>query len=171
MSEASPLGRYVVGDPTAELVEVRLLGCPLELLVAGREHHDGLMREFRLLALSGQADAEAAPTRLVELTRVLGQQYASAANRRDEEVDEALARGERTADLVYLVPPAVVGAATALDRLMVEADEHCRAEQLMTLERPAVLKELASWYLGQFVDQVGGRPPTPWTGPLVLDGA
>lgn len=60
------------------VVEVRLPGTPLELPVSGREHHDGLMREFRLLAPAGPADRHAVPTRLVELTDVLGRQYAAA---------------------------------------------------------------------------------------------
>lgn len=36
----------------AELVEVRLQRLPLGVLAASREHHDDLLREFRLMALA-----------------------------------------------------------------------------------------------------------------------
>lgn len=165
----SPLGRYVRDDdPDDDLVEVRLLGTPVELLVRGREHHDGLLREFRLLALSGRVSAPDAPARLVELTDVLGRQYAAARQRRDEEVDQALDQGTEVLDLVYVVPRSVVGAVTTLDALMQEADEFCASEQLMTVERPPLVKAFAQWYCEQFVLQCAGGEPTPWDGPTSL---
>src|SRR4051794_40641735 len=106
----SPLGRY---DPDAAdgLYEVRLLNVPLRILVAGREHHDDVMREFTMLALVEDADAEHTPKRLLELVDVLGRRYAAASARPDAEVDEAVARGETSIDLVYHVPDHV-GTAT-----------------------------------------------------------
>lgn len=164
---ASPLGRYVL-DGDGEPVEVRLLRTPLELLVSSREHHDGLMREFRLLALSGRVASHGAPARLVELTEVLGRQFGTASRRRDEEVDRALERGEQVHDLVYVVPRSVVESVGRLEALMAEADTFCAAEQLLTLERPPLLREFASWYLDQFVAQSAGQAPTPWAGPTTL---
>lgn len=167
--DPSPLGRYVPDDdPGDDLVEVRLLNAPLELLVEGREHHDGLMREFRLLALSGRVAAPDAPVRLAELTEVLGRQYGAARQRRDEEVDTALEQGAAVLDLVYVVPKSVVAAVTTLDALLQEADEFCASEQLMTLERPPLLKAFSDWYLEQFVLQCAGGEPTPWDGPTSL---
>lgn len=165
----TPLGRYAEeSDDDEALVTVRLLGTPLELLVRAREHHDGLMREFRLLALSGGQDAPGVPARLTALTEQLGRRYGASRNRLDGEVDEALARGEAVLDLVYEVPRSVVGAVTTLDAMMTEADAFCAAEQLMTVERPAPLKAFASWYLDQFVLQCAGAEPTPWDGPTTM---
>ena len=164
-TQPSPLGRYVIDDGSA-VVTVHLLSTPLELLVRAREHHDGLMREFRLLALSGQVAAPAAPVRLIELTEILGRQHGAAGNRRDAEVDQALARGELVRDLHYDVGEGVVDAVRTLDALMTEADTYCAAEELMTVERPPLLKAFASWYLGQFVSQCEGGPAVPWVGPL-----
>ncbi len=161
---SSPLGRYVVHDGS-DVVQVHLLATPLELLVRSREHHDGLMREFRLLALSGRVAAPAAPVRLVELTEILGRQHGAAGSRRDEEVDQALARGELVRDLHYEVGVGVVETVRTLDALMTEADAYCAAEKLMTVERPALMKRFASWYLGQFVSQCAGAPAAPWDGP------
>ncbi|MCU1599396.1 MAG: hypothetical protein JWO22_105 [Frankiales bacterium] len=167
---ASPLGRYAnAPDADDRLVEVQLLNVPLQLLAASREHHDELMREFRLMALSGTVPTHAAPARLIELVGVLGDRYAGASDRPDVEVDAALDRGESTLDLSYTVPASAARAAQALDALMAEADEFCRAEQLLTLERPPVLVEFAAWYLRCFVAQVAEAPPEPWNGPMVLD--
>ncbi len=169
--DASPLGRYAPATPPeiGGLVAVHLLRTPLELLVAGREHHDGLMREFRLLALAGHAADHEVPVRLLELTDILGRQYAAASERRDAEIDAALARGLRELDLVLVVPPAAAGAARSLAGLMDEADVYCASADLLTLERPALLRRLGTWYLDEFVVQCEGGAPTPWSGPLTLD--
>jgi hypothetical protein len=106
------------------------------------------------------------PTRLIELTQILGVQYGGAAARPDEEVDAALARGDETIDLTYVVPAHVVDGANTLSALMAEADEFCRTEQLLTLARSSVLFDFAEWYIGEFRRQVAGEQPQPWTGPL-----
>jgi hypothetical protein len=161
----SPLGRYddVPGDDTIH--EVRLLGLPVDLLIASRERHDELMREFALLALGGASGGDV-PTRLVEITQILGVRYGGAAARPDEEVDAAAARGDETIDLTYVVPAHVVNAADTLDKLMAEADEFCRQEQLLTLARSEVMVQFAAWYLDEFRRQIAGADPVPWKGPL-----
>jgi hypothetical protein len=161
----SPLGRYddVPGDDTIH--EVRLLGLPVDLLIASRERHDELMREFALLALGGASGGDV-PARLVEITQILGVRYGGAAARPDEEVDAAAARGDETIDLTYRVPAHVVNAADTLDKLMAEADEFCRQEQLLTLARSELMVTFAAWYLDEFRRQIAGADPKPWTGPL-----
>jgi hypothetical protein len=168
MTEVSPLGRY--DDPTdrEDLHEVRLLGLPVRVMVASRERHDELMREFALLALGGpfgQSRPEL-PGRLLELIEILGVRYASAAARPDELIDEALARGDDTIDLTYTVPAHVVDAADTLAALMAEADEFCRSEELLTLARSPVMVAFADWYLEEFRRQVADQPARPWDGPL-----
>lgn len=168
MSDAgSPLGRYDdTPDDQEQLVSVQLLGLPLRVLAAGREYHDGLMREFRLMALSGSCPEQAIPSRLVELVDLLGRRYAVAADRSDDDVEAALDRGDDTIDLVYRVPSHVADAAQLLAALMDEADEFCRSEQLMTVPRSDVIAHFSRWYLSQFLDQVAGAEPTRWTGPI-----
>lgn len=164
----SPLGRYAPEDDEDDLKSVRLLGLPLRLLLAAREHHDGLLREFRLLALSEDQPRTPVPSRLVELTEILGRQYAAARERPDQEIDSALDRGEDVIDLDYQIPAAAAQGAAGLAGLMDEADTFCADEQLLSLERPPVLRQFAHWYLEQFIAQVAGEPPTPWDGPLDL---
>lgn len=171
--EASPMGRYAAAENGgAATVVVRLLGVPVRVLAAAREHHDGLMREFRLLALANSAAGAGAgagvPARLVELTRELGLRYAIARSRPDAEVDRALQLGRDTVDLSYRVLPTVVEAARRLHRLSAEADELCRTAQLITLARTPVMVRLATWYTDEIVSQVAGRTPEAWDGPLDL---
>ncbi|MCU1586860.1 MAG: hypothetical protein JWN31_353 [Frankiales bacterium] len=165
-SHPSPLGRY--GDDSADeqLHEVHLLRVPLRVMVAGREHHSGLMREFALLALAEDSHRSHLPARLVELTEILGVRYGKATARPSAVIEAALAEGKDTVDVTYQVPLHVVEAAETLDALMAEADEFCLAEQLLTLKREQVVADFATWYLDEFRRQVNGLPPTPWPGPL-----
>lgn len=165
MTRTSPLGRYDDAAPDT-LHEVQLIGLPVRIMVASREHHDELLREFSLLALSGPSQRSDVPVRLVELTQILGVRYASSSARPEEEFERAIDAGTATLDLTYTVPAHVVEAADTLSALMAEADEFCRTEQLLTLERTPVLRDFAQWYLDEFRRQVAGEPPRPWTGPL-----
>jgi anti-sigma regulatory factor (Ser/Thr protein kinase) len=167
---ASPLGRYGgTDDGGAGLVTVELLGVPVRVLAAAREHHDGLLREFRLLAMSGTLSGPDAPARLVELTEALGVRYAAAASRPDRDFDQAVEQGLDTVDLVYRVPPRVADGGRRLEALMADADEFCRAGRLMTPARSPAVARFARWYVHQFADQVAGRPPARWDGPLDPD--
>jgi hypothetical protein len=162
----SPLGRYSSAGTAGDLVTVRLLGVPVRVLVAAREQHDGLLRELRLLALTDAAATRTLPPRLTELTRSLGVRFGAAGTRPDDDVERALAAGLETVDLTYRVPPAAAEGARELDALMTEADELCRAAQLITLPRTDVMVRFGHWYVGQLVDQIAGRPAKRWDGPL-----
>jgi hypothetical protein len=166
VTTASPLGRYDDSTDQEDLHDVHLLGLPVRLLIASRERHDELMREFALLALGGPSGRPEIPARLLELIQILGVRYGHAAARPDELVDEAIARGDETINLSYTVPAHVVDAANTLDALMREADEYCRSEQLLTLARSEAMVRFAEWYLDEFRRQVAGLPPTPWDGGL-----
>ena len=167
---AGPLGRYAPVDPPSQRpaepkVAVHLLGLPLPLLAASREHHDELMREFRLMALANAVPSNAAPRRLLELVQVLGVQYAGQVQRPNEEIEAALTRGDSSIDVTYEVTANVADAARMLEALMQEADEYCAAEQLLTLARTPSMVEFARWYLRNFIDQIDGAAPQRWNGP------
>jgi hypothetical protein len=166
MTAPSPLGRY--DDPAAQgsLHDVHLLNLPVRVLIASRERHDELMREFALLALGGPSGRPDIPPRLHELIEILGVRYGYAASRPDELVDGAVARGEDTINLTYTVPADIVAAADNLNGLMHEADEFCRSEHLLTLARSDVMVAFSEWYVEQIRRQVAGEPPQPWDGPL-----
>jgi hypothetical protein len=169
------LGRYSPHPPAGdEVVEVRLLNFPLQLFQQAREHHDELLREFALLALRPPQDrpGHSAPARLLELIDLLGRRYATTAERADALRDEAIDRGEVTADLTYHLPRSAAPALRALHELMEEADEFCRSAQLLTRPSSGPQRAFREWFLDQLSGQLGGAAPEPWQGPAVdPDGA
>lgn len=161
---ASPFGRYDDSGPGEQLHAVHLLNLPVRVLVDERERHDSMLREFALLALD--TGARPLPPGLAELAQNLGVRYGRARSRPDALVDDAVERGAATIDVTYDVPASVVDTVARLERLMADADELCRSEQLLTLPRNALQVRFAAWYCEQFRRQVAGRPPQPWDGPL-----
>jgi hypothetical protein len=135
------------------------------VLEATRRHHDELMHEFSLLAVQENLSDDV-PKRMLELIDTLGRQYANTSDRSDAQVNAAIERGDATVDVTYEVAEHVVDAADRLGALMDEADEFCKREQMLTLQRPPIAKEFADWYLEEFRRQIAGEPPRPWDGPL-----
>lgn len=161
----SPLGRYAGPTGGGPLHRVQLLNLPVQLLLDGRDRHDALLRELALLAMS-PAPQGTTPTRVAELSQLLGVRYGASQARPDALVDDAARRGQATVDLVYDVPSSVLDDAVRLESLMAEADALCLSEQLLTLPRTPLQVRFADWYLGELRRQVGGAPPEPWDGPL-----
>ncbi|MFN2536715.1 MAG: hypothetical protein ABR549_01005 [Mycobacteriales bacterium] len=157
----SPLGRFA-RDVQESLVTVVLLDAPLRIWQRAAEHHDELMREMALLALS--PDPPGLPQRLTELVQLLGRQYGAAASRPEDARDEAIAAGLDRLDLTYEVPRSVGADALAMRALLDEAEEYCRTE-LLTLAQPQVQADFARWYIEEFVRQTQGQPPRRWPGP------
>lgn len=145
-----------------ELVEVRLLGLPLQVWQRTQEHVDGLLREFMLIVQDDEARA-ATPGRLLGLIEELTAGYGEFSEEQRRQMEAALARGEAEIDLTYQVPPGAAGAAQLLGDMLDEADDYCRrGDHLLTLATPAEALRFRRWFIGEFVDQVAGRPPTLW---------
>jgi len=150
-----------------ELVTVRLLGAPLRLWDRASVHTAELLREFALLTVGLQHGGHPVPRRLLELVAELTVRYAGLSDQPETQRLEALADGRTALDLVYQVPPDVGGPCTTLMELLDEADEYCeRGTSLITLAAPADQQQFRRWYLGEFVRQLDGHPPTPWPGPV-----
>jgi hypothetical protein len=165
----APLGRYAhLDDGPQELHTVRLINLAIALFLRGREHHDDLIREFTLMAIRQQENANAPhlSRQLSELVETLGHRYSASASRADAARDAAIERGEASVDLTYEVPANVVPDLLRLTELIDAADEFCRTEQLLTLPRDPDMVAFAHWYNGEFINQINGLPPTPWSGPL-----
>ena len=147
---------------TDGLVEVRLLRLPLEIWQRTQEHVDGLLREFALIIQDAEARS-AAPGRLLALVQELNAGYGSFSEEQRREMEAALERGEAEIDMSYEVPPGAAGAARQLGDMLDEADEYCRrGDHLLTLATPPEELRFRRWFISEFVDQLGGAPPTPW---------
>ena len=152
----------MTSSTTEDLVEVHLIGVPLEERQRAAQHFDELMREFALMA--GDATAGTVPSRLLELRNALLARFSSFLAGAGAEMDAALARGATSIDVHYRVPASIGTAAAQLDALLDEADEYCRSgDHLLTLAAPERAVRFRRWYLGEFVRQVAGQPPEPWT--------
>ena len=152
-----------MSQSAGELVEVRLLRLPLAVWQRTQEHVDGLLREFALIAQDDEAKA-ATPGRLLALVQQLSAGFGGFSETQRIEMEEALARGETEIDLTYRVPPAAAGAARQLGDMLDEADAYCRrGDHLLTLATPEEELRFRRWYISEFVDQLGGAPPTPWS--------
>lgn len=145
----------------SDLVRVSILGMPLAVMQRSSEHSDELLREFALIREEG---SDHVPARLLALVEELRARFGSFSEGALQAMQDAVARGDETIDLHYEVPPAVGAAARQLGELLDEADEFCRAGDLLTLAtRPEGLA-FRRWYLDEFQRQIDGQPPRPWPG-------
>lgn len=152
---------------SSELIDVRLLELPVDVWSRTQQHTDELLREFTLMTTSaspGPGPVHEVPRRLLTLVETLTTRFSDASDEPRRRLFAAAEAGEAVIDeLRYRVPPAVADASVTLDAMLDEADEYCRAGQhLLTLATPPDLVRFRRWYLGEFVQQVNGRPPVPW---------
>lgn len=148
-----------------ELVEVRLVRFPLRVYARATEHVNELLREFALLAASTPTDSHTVPARLLELVEELSRRYPRQTDH-EAEREAALARGDREADFSIKVPASAAEAGLALDALLDEAEDYCRAGALLTLAAPPDVTAFRRWYLREVAAQIRGAAPTPWPGDL-----
>lgn len=158
----------VAGGGTG-LVTIRIVDVPIAVYLLASEHGDELMREFALIATgTGHAGADTGheaevPVRLTALVEELRARFAGFTFRPQSEMAEAAARGEPSIEVVYVIPPEAARAAADLGVLLDEADEFCRSGDLLTLAAPPEALAFRRWFLDEFVRQVAGAPPTPWS--------
>lgn len=147
------------GTDGEELVEVRLVGLPVEVHRKVAEHGDAVNREFALLGV----DPGSAPARLLALGEELQAQYGGFTAQPSEELQRAMEARLTQIDLVYRVPRSAADAADDLARVLDEVDEFCEQGDLLTLATPEEGRAYRRWFLGEFIDQLTGAPPTPWS--------
>ncbi len=59
----------------------------------------------------------------------------------------------------------LLGYPVRLDALQQQHLDYCRRGTLLALAAPAEVVALREWSLGEFLRQLDGQPPTPWSGP------
>jgi hypothetical protein len=139
------------------LVEVRIIGLPVQIADEASEHFAELSREFLHLANADEDVRRDVPGQLLELSDALRERFSSLTEANEERLAAASARGDETIDLVYHLPREAGPAAKQLGDLLDEADRYCESgEYLLTLRTPPAALEYRRWYLAQFVDQLDG---------------
>jgi anti-anti-sigma factor len=145
------------------LMDVRLIGLPLDVQRRTDAHYDALMREFELIRQSDSGNGTV-PVRLLDLVDELSTRFNQFAEQPRALLEAALESGGSTVDLAYQVPRETADACRRLLVLLDEADEYCRAgEHLVTLASPPAVRAYREWFLREFIEQEAGRPPTPWS--------
>lgn len=147
-----------------DLVEVHILGLPLDVWAQADEHVDGLLREFSLIAASRRRGGEAhLPQQLLALVDELERDYAALTVEQQSQLVAAAEEGRATVDLVYRVPPTLSQAFLRLAEVLDDADRYCReGEYLLNLATPPEALAFRRWYLGEFLRQIEGRPAQSW---------
>lgn len=151
-----------------DLLPVRLLNLPVRPFFDFRHRYAELSRELRLLALTHGEDYPVA----FELSRLAvrvekERRQALGLDRLAKAIDD----GDACVDLDYRVPPTAPDTMARLLELLEAADEFCRQERMLALAATPQQLDLQRWYLGEFVRQGAGRPPTPWAGSLAVEPA
>jgi hypothetical protein len=146
---------------------VWLLRYPVELGMSTVEHIEDWIREFKLMAL-GREDGTSThdvPLRLQAMVDMLTRRYGAELSEPDRVRAAAAARGDATVDLAYPSPDGAEGAAAVRgwQAMLAEVDEYCRAEDLLTLQRTPEQVRLQDWICEEFLRQLQGEPPRPWT--------
>ena len=154
-----------MGPAGTTLVPVHILGLPIDVYGRASEHNDELLREFALIR---EDRTDHVPSRLLTLIDQLQARFGAFTQGPTSVIHDALARGEATIDLRYDVPAEAGQAALHLAGLLDEADDFCRAGDLLTLAANAEAVAFRRWFLEEFVRQIDGRPPRPWS--AVMEG-
>ena len=145
---------------------LHLLGMPVRVFLHYRLWYDELRRELRLLGLGHDGDAPVARA-LTELSLQVEHERRLAGG--TSQLDEAAASGVDRVDLHYQVPVTAPATMARLRDVLLEADEFCRDQRLLTVAASAQLSALREWYLGEFVRQGRGEPPRPWPGGYTVE--
>jgi hypothetical protein len=149
----------VAQAPTRDRVRVHILDVPLALYVGFQQHFRELRREVRLLALAHATDYPLAKS-LSDLFGSLERQLRDGMG--VEQIEDALAQGLDSTDLVVHMPRAIATTLMRFVELLDLADEFCREERLLSLARNAEQRRFQAWFLSEFVRQANGEPPLSW---------
>jgi hypothetical protein len=134
------------------------LGLPVAMHQRATAHHREVTREL-VLVLSQPGTA---PERLIEVAGELQVRFAPFTAQATAALESAIESGAERVDLRYDVTLETAQTAGRLRRLLDEVDRYCRSGAMLTLPAPEDIVAYRNWFLGEFVAQADGVPPTPW---------
>jgi hypothetical protein len=155
-----------VTDEHDETVLIKLIDFPVALSSRAGRHYQAIQREFALIHYSDPATRANLPARLLEVVERTRNELESSEIVGREQFQEALARGDTRVTVDVRTQRSAGEAMAQLEALLLEADDFCREGDLLTIAMPPDCREFREWFLNEFVRQIAGEPPTPWTGPV-----
>ena len=153
-------------EAPADLVEVQLIGMPVQVFASFRVWYAEIRRELRLLAFA-HGDEYPVAAELAEITLQVEQERRQAQG--IDALDEAIAAGTERVDLHYRVPPSAARTMARLADLLDRVDDFSREHRLLTMAATPQQVELRRWYTREFARQADGLPPLPWPGSYDVD--
>jgi anti-sigma regulatory factor (Ser/Thr protein kinase) len=145
--------------PPEDPVRIEIAEVPLDLYVAFQRHFRELRRELRLLALAHERDYPLAKD-LSDLFGALDRQLRKGIGL--EQLEAAVGAGQATTRSDLVISATSVATMERFVEMLDLADEFCRQERLLSLARSDEQRRFQQWYLGEFVRQGRGEPPTSW---------
>ncbi len=143
-----------------------LLGYPVRLGALQQQHHDEIVREFQLLAMSSPESRAQVPGRLLELVDLLNSRFAAEMAEPQRLREQAVASGTAQIDLRYPARPGMREAVLAWETMMREVDDYCRRGTLLALAANDDFVGLRAWTVTEFLRQLDGQQPVRWSGPI-----
>ncbi|CAO5235802.1 SpoIIE family protein phosphatase [Frankia sp. AgKG'84/4] len=134
---------------------VRLGDVPTDLLLAAKNHVDGLVREFTL-AVGGAASgaSSAVPERLGELLTTVTTRFSGPRQAIKRQALAASAAGHPRTPLELVLPPSAADDAERYLAALEEIEDYARAARLLTVESPPQHVAFRRWYIGSLVEQL-----------------
>lgn len=149
-----------------QIVDVQLVDLPVNIVAHYQSKFFDLRREMTLIDLAS-SDTDTLAHRLTVLS-VRMESLREERGHWTPQIERARRAGLDRATVILPVPMSMLDEIREFEKLLQEADEFCRREQLLTLSAGEQEQELRSWYLNELIAQLGGARPTPWTGGFTI---
>lgn len=135
---------------------VPLPGVPARVFLESQDHQQDLIRELQIIEIGGTVDdgTVRVSQRLAQLISGVLSEYEAVRTATRDQALAALTRGDQ---VVTLQVPVFPGMAQALRRwlqLLEEADELCRAGELLLLAPRPEVRQLRRWYVEQLTHRI-----------------
>lgn len=147
---------------TQLMVQVHLIGIPVEIWKRASAHQEGLRREFEIL-VSREPDQQL-PRVLIELIDDLRTRFNQQRDQSLEPLLVAAEKGESSVDVTIDLPKDAAASLRELSEMLDAADDFCReGGRLLTQVTPPDLLRFRHWFLGEILSQLEeGRSPRSW---------
>lgn len=152
--------------PAGTARRIALLGMPVRLWFAAREHHDASLRELSYY-LAERPDPTIDISRMDRARAVIARALRAESERQGTRGEPA-SGAEDVVDLVLEVEAGDGSAFAATMEILDRADALAAEGLLLAAPSPEAVAAVRNWVCGQVVSQLAGSPPVAWSGPTDL---